>query len=78
MLKVLTAYVTADKVNLRKDAHVESDIQDELGLSTVEVLGTQDNWVKVKKGEDEGYIRDLYVSDKAPVVEEETQDDVKL
>lgn len=76
-VKAANAYVTADKVNLRKDAHVESDIQDELGLSTkVEVLGTQDNWVKVKNGDKEGYIRDLYVSDKAPVVEEkETQDE---
>lgn len=78
-VKGADAYITADKVNFRKDAHVESDVQDELSLSTkVKVLETKDNWVKVKKGDQEGYIRDLYVSDKAPVVEEqETQNDAQ-
>jgi cell wall-associated NlpC family hydrolase/SH3-like domain-containing protein len=78
-VKGADAYITADKVNFRKDAHVESDVQDELDLSTkVKVLDTKDNWVKVKKGDQEGYIRDLYVSDKAPVVEEqETQNDAQ-
>ncbi|CEN92119.1 cell wall hydrolase [[Clostridium] sordellii] len=71
-VKGADAYVTAENVNLRKDAHIESDVQDNLGLSTkVEVLGTQDNWVKVKNGDKEGFIRDLYVSDKAPEVEKE-------
>lgn len=65
-------YVTADKVNLREEATTESDVKDELDASTkVKVLETQDNWVKVKSGEKEGYIRDLYVSDKAPEVKEE-------
>lgn len=74
-VKGADAYVTAENVNLRKDAHIESDVQDNLGLSTkVEVLGTQDNWVKVKNGDKEGFIRDLYVSDKAPEVEKEQKD----
>ncbi|EPZ61294.1 SH3 domain protein [[Clostridium] sordellii ATCC 9714] len=74
-VKGADAYVTAENVNLRKDAHIESDVQDNLGLSTkVEVLGTQDNWVKVKNGDKEGFIRDLYVSDKAPEVEKEQTD----
>lgn len=74
-VKGADAYVTAENVNLRKDAHIESDVQDNLGLSTkVEVLGTQDNWVKVKNGDKEGFIRDLYVSDKAPEVEKEKTD----
>ncbi len=69
-------YVTADKVNLREKATTESEVKDELDASTkVKVLETKDNWVKVKSGDKEGYIRDLYVSDKAPVVEEETQTD---
>ena len=69
-------YVTADKVNLREKATTESDVKDELDASTkVKVLETKDNWVKVKSGEKEGYIRDLYVSDKAPEVEEEAQAD---
>lgn len=78
-VKAASAYITADKVNLRKDAHVESDVKDNLPASTkVQVLGTEGNWVKVKNGENEGFVRDLYVSDKAPVVEEEkTQSDVK-
>ena len=78
-VKAANAYITADKVNLRKDAHVESDVKDNLPASTkVQVLGTEGNWVKVKNGENEGFVRDLYVSDKAPVVEEEkTQSDVK-
>lgn len=74
-VKGADAYVTAENVNLRKDAHIESDVQDNLGLSTkVEVLGTQDNWVKVKNGDKEGFIRDLYVSEKAPEVEKEQTD----
>ncbi|MEG1409219.1 MAG: NlpC/P60 family protein [Terrisporobacter sp.] len=77
-VKGADAYVTAENVNLRKDAHVESEVQDNLGLSTkVEVVDTKDNWVKVKNGDKEGYIRDLYVSDKAPVVEEETKTDAQ-
>ncbi|CEO14468.1 cell wall hydrolase [[Clostridium] sordellii] len=74
-VKGADAYVTAENVNLRKDAHIESDVQDNLGLSTkVEVLETQDNWVKVKNGDKEGFIRDLYVSEKAPEVEKEQTD----
>ncbi|MGL4796703.1 MAG: NlpC/P60 family protein [Paraclostridium sp.] len=70
-VKGATGYITADKVNLRKEAHVEAEIQKELELSTkVEVLDVEDNWLKVKKGEAEGYIRNLYVSDEAPVIEE--------
>ena len=76
-VKDANAYITADKVNLRKDAHIESDIKDNLSVSTkVKVLGTEGNWVKVKSGETEGFVRDLYISDKAPV-EEEDQLDVK-
>ena len=62
-VKGADAYVTAENVNLRKDAHIESDVQDNL-----------DNWVKVKNGDKEGFIRDLYVSDKAPEVEKEQTD----
>ena len=70
-VKGATGYVTADKVNLRKEANVESEIQEELELSSkVEVLEAEENWLKVKKGEKEGYIRTLYVSDEAPVIEE--------
>ena len=73
-VKGATGYITADKVNLRKEANIESEIQKELELATkVEVIEEQDNWLKVKKGETEGYIRNLYVSDEAPVIEIEEQ-----
>ncbi|MGL5712835.1 MAG: NlpC/P60 family protein [Paraclostridium sp.] len=70
-VKGATGYITAEKVNLRKEANVDAEIHEELDLSSkVEVLGTEDNWLKVKKGENEGYVRNLYVSDEAPVIEE--------
>lgn len=65
-----TGYITSDKVNLRKEASTESEIHEELELaSKVKVLEENENWLKVRKGETEGYIRDLYVSEEAPVVE---------
>jgi len=74
-LKEATGYITGEKVNFRKEANTDSDIIEELEVgSSVEVLEVNENWMKVKKGEDEGYIRSLYVSDEAPVIEEETVD----
>jgi len=74
-LKEATGYITGEKVNFRKEANTDSDIIEELEVgSSVKVLEVNENWMKVKKGEDEGYIRSLYVSDEAPVIEEETVD----
>ena len=71
-IKEATGYVTGEKVNFRKEANVDSDIIEELEIgSSVKVLEVDGNWMKVKKGEDEGYIRSLYVSDEAPVIEVE-------
>lgn len=71
-IKEATGYTTAEKVNFRQEANTDSEIIKELELgSTVEVLEVNDNWLKVKIGEDEGYIRSLYVSDEAPIIEEE-------
>lgn len=65
-------YITGEKVNFRKEANTDSEIIKELEIgSTVKVLETNENWMKVKKGEDEGYIRTLYVSEEAPVIEVE-------
>ena len=67
-----TGYITGEKVNFRKEANTDSEIIEELEVgSTVKVLETNENWLKVKKGEDEGYIRALYVSEEAPVIEVE-------
>ena len=55
-----TGYITGEKVNFRKEANTDSEIIEELEVgSTVKVLETNENWLKVKKGEDEGYIRAL-------------------
>ena len=71
-LKEATGYITGEKVNFRKEANTDSDIIEELEIgSSVKVLEVDGNWMKVKKGEDEGYIRSLYVSDEAPVIEVE-------
>ena len=71
-IKESIGYTTVEKVNFRKEANTDSEIIKELELgSTVKVLEVNESWLKVKKGEDEGYIRSLYVSDEAPVIEEE-------
>lgn len=71
-IKEALGYITADKVNLRKEANVEAEVVEELELgSTIKVVEDQGNWLKVKKGEEEGYIRSLYVADEAPVIEVE-------
>ena len=65
-------YITAENVNFRKESNVDSEVIKELEIgSTVKVLEVDGNWMKVKKGEDEGYIRSLYVSEEAPVIEVE-------
>lgn len=71
-IKEARGYITADKVNFRKEANVDAEIVEELEIgSTVKVLEDQGNWLKVQKGEEEGYIRSLYVSEEAPVIEVE-------
>ena len=69
-IKESTGYITGDTVNFRKEANVNSDVIKELEKGcTVKVLEVSENWMKVKKGEDEGYIRSLYVSEDKPVIE---------
>ena len=47
------------------------EIIEELEIgSPVTVLSNEGDWLKVKKGESEGFISALYLSDEAPVVEE--------
>lgn len=71
-IKESIGYITGEKVNFRKEASTDSEIIKELELgSSVKVLEVNENWLKVKKGEDEGYIRALYVSEEAPVIEVE-------
>ena len=65
-----TGYITGEKVNLRKKDNTDSDIIEELEVgSTVKVLEANEDWMKVKKGEKEGYVRAFYISEEAPVIE---------
>jgi cell wall-associated NlpC family hydrolase len=71
-IKEAYGYTNSEKVNIRKEANTESEIVTELEIgSTIKVLEDNGNWIKVKKGEEEGYIRSLYVADEAPVIETE-------
>lgn len=71
-IKESIGYVTGEKVNFRKEASTDSEVIKELEIgSSVKVLEVSEKWLKVKKGEDEGYIRALYVSEEAPVIEVE-------
>lgn len=81
-IKEAHGYTTSDKVNLRKEANTDSEIVEELEIaSPIKVLEDNGNWIKVQKGETEGYIRSLYVSEEAPVIETEeveaTQDNTQ-
>lgn len=74
-VKEAAGFTTADKVNFRKDMNQDSEIIEELQIgSSVTVLSNEGDWVKVKKGEAEGYISALYLSDEAPVIEEEKEE----
>ena len=77
-IKEAIGYTNSDKVNFRKESNVDSEIISELEIgSSVKVLESNENWLKVKKGEDEGYIRALYVSEEAPVIEEVESEDIE-
>lgn len=65
-----TGFTSHDRVNFRKEANTDSEIIEELTVGTsFKVLEANGEWLKVKKGETEGYVSSLYVSDKAPVIE---------
>lgn len=71
-IKEAKGYTTENKVNFRKEANTNSDVIEELETgSTFKVLEDDGKWAKVKKGEQEGYVRSLYLSDKAPVIEDQ-------
>jgi len=73
-IKEAYGYTNSEKVNIRKEANTESEIVTELEIgSSIKVLEDNGNWIKVKKGEEEGYIRSLYVANEAPVIEIEEE-----
>ncbi|SCI34075.1 MULTISPECIES: C40 family peptidase [unclassified Romboutsia] len=71
-----SAFVTEEKVNFRKESNTDSEIIEELTKGTeLQVVEVQDEWIKVKNGEEEGYVNANYVSDEAPVIEEVVVED---
>lgn len=65
------AFVTEEKVNFRKESNTDSDIISELAKGDkLKVLEVEENWVKVKNGDEEGYVSAKYLSDEEPVIEE--------
>lgn len=70
-------YVSADKVNFRKESNKDSEIIKELEIGKdLEVLEVSGEWVKVKHEEQEGYVSAAYLSEEAPVIEEEVVEEV--
>ena len=57
-------YVNVEKANLRQKPTTESEHVETLNLNTeVTILGEDNNWYKVKAGDNEGYIYSKLVSD---------------
>lgn len=70
-VKLASAFVTEEKVNFRKESNTDSEIIEELTKgSELEVVEVEDEWIKVKNGDQEGYVNANYVSDEAPIIEE--------
>lgn len=67
-------YITAEKVNFRTENNIDSEIIEELEIGKdLQVLEVQDEWIKVKSGEQEGFVNANYISEEAPVIEEEEE-----
>lgn len=59
-----TAYVNDTAVNMRKSATTDSDVIKVLALNTeITIIGEENDWYKVKSGNDIGYIAKRLVSD---------------
>lgn len=67
-----SGYITAEKVNFRTENNKDCEIIEELEIGKdLQVLEVQGEWVKVKSGETEGFVSARYLSEEAPVIEEE-------
>ncbi len=59
----LTGYSTANELNIREKTNTESDILAELNAGdSVEILGSSDDWYKVKVEDATGYVKKIYIS----------------
>ncbi len=69
-IKNAKGYITKDGINFREESNTDSKIMEELEIGTkLEVIEVEDKWIKVKKGEKEGYVSSSFLSEKAPVIE---------
>jgi len=59
----LTGYSTANELNIREKANTKSDILAEINAGdSVEILGSSDDWYKVKADDTTGYVKKIYIS----------------
>ena len=59
----LTGYSTADKLNIRETTSTKSDAVAEIDAGdSVEIIGSSDDWYKVKTDDATGYVKKMYIS----------------
>lgn len=59
----LTGYSTANELNIRANATTESEIIKEINAGdSVEILGSSQDWYKVKTDDATGYVKKVYIS----------------
>ena len=67
-------YVTVPRVNFRAESNLDSKVYKVLAEGTkVEFLEDNNEWIKVKLEDKEGYIHNKYLSNEAPILKEEIQ-----
>ncbi len=75
---VLVAKVTAQGLKVRAEASEESKTRGLLGKSeTADVLGEEGEWLKIKFGDGEAYIKSEYTEVKYEIGEAQTMEDIK-
>lgn len=63
-----TGYINEDLVNVRKGAGTSYNVIKTLSLnSQVTIIGEEENWYKIKSGNDEGYVSKEFISDSKKV-----------
>ena len=59
----LTGYSTANELNIRANTNTDSDVLAEINAGdSVEILGSSDDWYKVKYEDATGYVKKIYIS----------------
>ncbi|HBE9444557.1 C40 family peptidase [Clostridioides difficile] len=72
-------YVKVDSINMRADNNVNSKIQLELKKGdSVILLDKIGEWLKIRKGDKEGYIKEKYLEDKDDYLNNALNNDIKV